>query len=204
MTENKREELKNVKELIECGMFTEEEIMNDPKRTIKEKQMLGLLKDSKTNETTIKTNETEYTIEQLLDERDNIVDTALKDNHILQHILNHSDNIAEAYTVLNFDTVVKNEYQIDKESEKESRMYDSIADCFYSVSDINGQLAYEIIQAFIIAIINNDWCFIAEIFNGNMDYYTANSYSLNKARISLDRKAFWENENKTANEKDNT
>ena len=37
-----------------------------------------------------------------------------------------------------------------------------------------------------------------------MDYYTANSYSLNKARISLDRKAFWENENKTANEKDNT
>lgn len=203
MTENKREELKNVKELIECGMFTEEEIINDPKRTIKEKQMLGLLKDSKTNET-IKTNEAEYTIEQLLDERGNIVDTALKDNHILQHILNHSDNIAEAYTVLNFDTVVKNEYQIDKESEKESRMYDSIADCFYSVSDINGQLAYEIIQAFIIAIINNDWCFIAEIFNGNMDYYTANSYSLNKARISLDRKAFWENENKTANEKDNT
>lgn len=197
MTKNKREELKNVKELIECGIFTEEEIINDPKRTIKEKQMLGLLKDSKTNET-IKTNKVEYTIEQLLDERDNIVDTALKDNHILQHILNHSDNIAEAYTVLNFDTVVKNEYQIDKESKKESRMYDSIADCFYSVSDINGQLAYEIIQAFIIAIINNDWCFIAEIFNGNMDYCTANSYSLNKARISLDAKAFWENE------KDNT
>ena len=203
MTENKRQELKNIKELIECSSFTEKDIINDTKRTIKEKQMLGLLKSSKNNET-IETNETEYTIEQLLDERDNIVDTALKDNPMLQHILNHSDNIAEAYTVLNFDTVVKNEYQIDKESKKESRMYDSIADCFYSVSDINGQLAYEIIQAFIIAIINNDWCFIAEMFNGNMDYCTANSYSLNKARISLDRKAFWENENKTENEKDNT
>lgn len=192
-----------LKNWLNVVLFTEEEIMNDPKRTIKEKQMLGLLKDSKTNET-IETNETEYTIEQLLDEVNNIVDTALKDNPMLQYILNHSDNIAEAYTVLNFDTVVKNEYKIDKESEKESRMYNSIADCFYSVSDINGQLAYEIVKAFIIAIIENDWCFIAEIFNGNMDYCRANSYSLNKARISLDRKAFWENENKTANEKDNT
>lgn len=196
MTANKKEELKAIKELLECGAFTEEEIMNDPKRTIKEKQMLGLLKDSKTNETietNEETNETEYTIEQLLDEVDNIVDTALKDNPMLQHILNHSYDIAKAYTLINFDNEVKEEYEFDRIDNDEydgNRMYSNLADCFYTSSMTNEHFTIDIIKALIIAIINNDWCFIADIYFNNMNGTKAMVYLNNAARLSLDSKAY--------------
>ena len=199
MTGNTIEMTENNMKLLENSMKQLQEFQKTLGRTDIQETMKAYEKVSEQTEQEQERkqdNKNKYTYDEISKEIDRIIDTATKENPLLKHILNHSYDIAKAYTLINFDNEVKEEYEFDRiDNDDESiyngnRMYSNLADCFYTSSVVNEHSTIDIIKALIIAIINNDWCFIADIYFNNMNSIKAQGYLYNAARLSLDSKAY--------------
>lgn len=187
MTENNMKQLQEIQKIL--GHTDVEETMKAYENVSEQREK----PQDKQQQEQKQDNKNKYTYDEISKEIDSIIDTATKENPLLQHILNHSYDIAKAYTLINFDNEVKEEYEFDRIDNDEydgNRMYSNLADCFYTSSMTNEHFTIDIIKALIIAIINNDWCFIADIYFNNMNGTKAMVYLNNAARLSLDSKAY--------------
>lgn len=187
MTENNMKQLQEIQKIL--GHTDVEETMKAYENVSEQREK----PQDKQQQEQKQDNKNKYTYDEISKEIDSIIDTATKENPLLKHILNHSYDIAKAYTLINFDNEVKEEYEFDRIDNDEydgNRMYSNLADCFYTSSAANEHSTIDIIKALIIAIINNDWCFIADIYFNNMNGTKALAYLYNAARLSLDSKAY--------------